>query len=255
MWYSQCSDHFKGMQMKKLAAVVVPALLVAATTAAHAQSISPGWTAYRAKQTGQATPAAAPAQGSDVAAPGAVPASVGAPTSSAAQPVIYARRKPAPKGAFFVGVQGGNGQVYEEKKQTASAVSAGYRWAAGDFSQVGVELGAGRLRETRWQGYVVPEAKFANVGANARFQFGRDSAWFGIARAGVLHTESNFGDGYTESTNGAYYGVGLGVDMGRHFNMQLMYTGYLYANDYTYGRDGDKVHRADLFTLGAEVRF
>ena len=63
------------------------------------------------------------------------------------------------------------------------------------------------------------------------------------------------------STDGGYAGVAIGVDINRHFNITLGYTGFVYADeyydsdcddDYTYDCD---FNRADTVTLGVEARF
>lgn len=244
--------------MNKFTAVVVPLLLAIAPQAAQAQSISEGWTRYRAKQT-QAT--AAPAQPAAATQAGASPAPMQAP----AQATQYAQapatqwsapaKREEPRGGFFVGVQGGAGWVIEDVDQRVIAANAGYRWQAGEFTQVGIEVATGRLQDTEWQGFEVPSLRFSSVGANARFSFGPDSAWFGVVRGGYWYAESDdwFGDG--GNIDGGYTGVGIGVDINRHFNLQLMYTAYLYSNPYYYYDDSDRVNRADVLTLGGEVRF
>lgn len=249
--------HFKGMLMNKLTAVAVSVLLLSAATA-QAQSI-PGWKAYRAQQTGQQAAPAANAGQAPAAPPQATdpqPAALPQPAyQTAAAP--YATRpapKPAPNGGLFVGVQGGSGWVYEDVDQRAVAVSAGYRWQAGDYSQVGIELGAGRLDETTWRGYGIPEVKFNTIGANARFNFG-NSPWFGVARLGYWHARSRDGWDRKVTADGAYGSLGVGGDLGRHFNLQLVYTGYTYAVDSYYDDDEYDINRADTVTLGAEVRF
>lgn len=239
---------------KNSLAALVPLLLLTAG-AADAQSISNGWAAYRAQQTASAAPAS-PQSGSgpENAAPvaGVAPAAA-YPAATTPQWGAPSKRE-QPEGGFFVGVQGGAGWVYEDVDQRAIAANAGYRWQAGDFTQVGIEVGAGKLQETHWQGYLVPEVRFRNVGANARFNFGRDSAWFGVVRGGYWRAESD--DYWGEvSADGAYAGLGIGVDVSRHFNLQLMYTAYLYSADYNFDDDEYEVNRADVLTLGAEVRF
>lgn len=57
--------------------------------------------------------------------------------------------------------------------------------------------------------------------------------------------------------DGAYLGLGLGVDISRNFNLSLVYTNYVYFEDYYW--EGDEfyydINRADTLMLGAEVRF
>ncbi len=239
--------------MKKLTAFVVPALLVAATAgSAHAQAI-PGWKAYRAQQNPAATAAPeATALADTDAQPRVPPPTVAAP--AAVPYTSYAPRKARPNGGFFIGAQGGAGWVYEDVDQRAWLANAGYRWQAGDYSQVGIEIGAGRLAETTWQGYAVPEVRFSNIGANARFNFG-DSPWFAVARLGYWRAKADDDWGYKTTVDGAYAGFALGVDINRHFNLQLGYTGYAYATHYYYYDDEYDINRADTVTLGAELRF
>lgn len=57
--------------------------------------------------------------------------------------------------------------------------------------------------------------------------------------------------------DGGYFGLGLGVDVNRHFNLSLVYTNHLYFDDY-YWEGGDlyyDISSADTLMLGAEVRF
>lgn len=249
--------HFKGMLMNKLTAVAVPVLLLGAATA-QAQSI-PGWKAYRAQQTGQQPAPAANTVQAPVAPQQAGSPQPAAPLQPAYQTAAapYATRpasKPKPDGGFFVGVQGGNGWVYEDIDQRAVAVSAGYRWQAGDYVQVGVEAGSGRLDDTTWRDYEIPEVKFNTIGANARFNFG-NSPWFGVARLGYWKARSKDDWGDKVSVDGAYGSLGVGVDIGRHFNLQLVYTAYAYSADGYYYDDEYDVSRADTVTLGGEVRF
>lgn len=239
--------------MKKTCLAALVPLLLLTAGAADAQSISKGWAAYRAQQT---TPAAtAPTQPSMVGerAAQAAPAPPVAPAPVPQWGGTSSKRE-QPQSAFFVGVQGGAGWVYEDVDQRAVSANVGYRWQIEDFAQVGIELGAGKLQETHWKGYLVPEIKFTNIGANARFGFGRNSAWFGTVRAGYWRAKTDDYWGKV-STDGLYAGLGVGVDVSRHFNLQLMYTGYLYSADYNYDDEEYEVKGADVLTLGAEVRF
>jgi len=241
---------------KNSLAALVPLLLLTAG-AADAQSISKGWAAYRAQQT--APPAATPAQPpvAGETTPQVASASLVAPTPATAPAPQWggpSSKREQPQSGFFVGVQGGAGWVYEDADQRAVSASAGYRWQIQDFAQVGIELGAGKLRETHDKDFLVPEVRFTNIGANARFSFGRNSAWFGTVRAGYWRAKSDDYWGKV-STDGLYGGVGVGVDVSRHFNLQLMYTGYLYSADYNYNDEEYEVNGADTLTLGAEVRF
>lgn len=243
---------------KNCLAALVPLLLLTAG-AADAQSISKGWAAYRAQQAAPAATTPVQLSAGGESAPQLTPASPAAtaPAPAAAPAPQWggtSSKREQPQSGFFVGVQGGAGWVYEDVDQRAVSANAGYRWQIEDFAQVGIELGAGKLQETHWKGYLVPEVKFTNIGANARFSFGRDSAWFGTVRAGYWRAKSD--DYWGEiSTDGAYAGLGVGVDLSRHFNLQLTYTGYLYSAEYNYDDEEYEVKGADVITLGAEVRF
>ncbi|WP_192282823.1 hypothetical protein [Xanthomonas sp. XNM01] len=129
----------RGQPMKSITRSL-PLLLLLPAMHLHAQSISPAWDAYMKKQAAPATttkaqPVTDPGQSqsqttaSDVVAPVAPPAPRPAP-----------RAEPRNAGGFFVAVHGGKGWLYEDADQTAKAVSAGYRWDAGDFTLVGIEL-------------------------------------------------------------------------------------------------------------------
>ena len=159
----------------------------------------------------------------------------------------------AGRGGAFLAAQGGRGWVYDGVGQNALAVSAGYRWQAGPVWLVGVEAAAGRLGSTTDEGRSFAEVKYASIGVNARFNFGRASPVYGLLRAGYFSAdEKDFG-----SADGGYAGLGLGVDVGRHFNMSLVYTNYVYFNE-LYWEGGDLYYdasRADTLMLGAEVRF
>ncbi len=182
------------------------------------------------------------------------------PQAAAEYPQPFVAAAPAParyeedRGGFFLGVQGGKGWVYEDIDQSALAINAGYRWQAGAVTLVGIELAAGRLNDAEQGGLRVGEVEYASVGVNARFNFGHTNPVYGLVRAGYWAAEDNeFGD----RVDGGYVGLGLGVDFTRHFNMSLVYTNYVYFNDY-YWSDGEffyDVNRADTLMLGAEVRF
>ncbi len=250
----------RGNSMKPLFRCL-PFALVAFTLHAQAQSLSPAYDAFRKKEApapASAQPAASPAQ--TVAAPQA-PAPVATPA-----PAPYVATAPAPareqdNGGFFVGVQAGQGWIYEDVEQDAVVVNAGYRWQAGPWAQVGVELSSGRLDSTRYDGYPVPKATYKAVGANARMNFG-DSPWFATVRGGYFDAEQDFPDGGDFSTDGGYAGVAIGVDINRHFNISLGYTAFVYADDYYYDDCDDydydydcDFNRADTVMLGVEARF
>jgi hypothetical protein len=175
------------------------------------------------------------------------PSAVYPPQYSAATPTRYEEDR----GGFFLGVQGGKGWVYDDVDQTALMVNAGYRWQAGAVTLVGIEVAGGRLDDTTQDGWIYSKVDFASIGANARFNFGRDNPVYGLVRAGYWSAEDKtFGDTF----DGGYVGVGLGVDFSRHFNMSLIYTNHVYFTDYSYYNDYE-INRADTLMLGAEVRF
>lgn len=184
----------------------------------------------------------------------------------AAQPQRYAAERPytaqsaAPareeedRGGFFAGVQGGKGWVYEDVDQSALSVNAGYRWQAGPVSLVGVEVAGGRLDSTTDDGWRYGKVEFGSVGANARFNFGRTSPVYALVRAGYWAADDSESG---MDVDGAYVGLGLGYDVSRHFNLSLVYTNYVYFEDYYW--EGDDfyydINRADTLMLGAEARF
>ena len=157
------------------------------------------------------------------------------------------------RGGFFVGVQGGKGWVYEDVDQSALAVNAGYRWQAGAVSLIGVEVATGRLDSTTDDGWSYEKVEYGSVGVNARFNFGRSSPVYGLVRAGYWSADSDAG----MEVDGGYFGLGLGADINRHFNLSLVYTNYVYFEDYYW--EGDDfyydINRADTLMFGAEVRF
>ncbi|HEY1033480.1 MAG TPA: outer membrane beta-barrel protein [Pseudoxanthomonas sp.] len=237
----------------------LPFALLAFTLHAQAQSVSPAYDAFRKKE----APAPAPAQpaAQTTAAPtqpAPAPAPVAAPPPYVAPAAPPAREQD--NGGFFVGVQAGQGWIYEDVEQDAMAVSAGYRWQAGPWMQVGVELSGGRLDETTDGGWRYPKATYKALGANARMNFG-ESPWFMMVRGGYFDAEQDIPGGGDFSTDGGYAGLAVGVDINRHFNITLGYTGFVYADeyydsdcddDYTYDCD---FNRADTVTLGVEARF
>ncbi len=188
------------------------------------------------------------------------PSTGGAPQSVAVSPQPYAPAAPAParyeqdRGGFFLGVQGGKGWVNEDVDQSAAAVHAGYRWQAGAVTLVGIEAAVGKLDGTEHRGWRYSAFDYASVGVNARFNFGRSNPVYGLVRAGFWAAEEkDSGDGI----EGGYFGLGLGVDFNRNFNMSLVYTNHVYFNDY-YWSDGEfyyDANRADTLMLGAEFRF
>lgn len=235
----------------------LPLVLAAFALHANAQSFSPAWDEYRKKeaaetpvQSQQSAQPQAPAAPQPRATPPAQPYAAPAASRTAAPP--------RDQGGFFVGAQGGRGWIYEDIDQRALAVSAGYRWQAGPWTQVGVEVSRGRLDSTTKYDYEIPKATYTAVGANARFNFG-DSRWFALVRGGFFSADQDAPDGGDFSTNGGYGGLGVGVDINRHFNVTLAYTAYVYADDYYYEDCDDygdcEFNRADTVMLGVEARF
>lgn len=239
----------------------LPLALAAFALHAQAQSVSPAYDAFRKKETAQPAPAQPAAPATQSTAPAPAPA---APAPTYAAPAPYVAPAPARKaqenGGFFVGLQAGQGWIYEDVEQDAVAVSAGYRWQAGPWTQVGVELSGGRLDSTDYRGYEVSKADYKAIGANARMNFG-DSQWFATVRGGYFDAEQEYSDS-TFSTDGGYAGFAIGVDINRHVNISLGYTAFVYADDYAdedcddddYGYDCD-FNRADMVMLGVEARF
>jgi hypothetical protein len=176
---------------------------------------------------------------------------------AAAQPQHTYAQQPAStryeeaRGGFFLGVQGGKGWVYEDIDQSAVAVDAGYRWQAGAVSLLGVELAHGQLDSTEDDGFRFDKVEFDSVGFNGRFNFGTGSPVYALVRAGYWTADSAGQD-----ADGGYFGLGLGFDVNRHFNLSLAYTNYVYFNDVEGdGIQYDDVNRADTLMLCAEVRF
>src|SRR5690606_17262123 len=145
-------------------------------------------------------------------------------TQSYAAPQAAPARREENRGGFFIGVQGGKGWVYEDADQSALAVNAGYRWQAGPVSLIGIEVAAGRLDGTTEGGFEYPEVKYQSIGANARFNFGRTSPVYALVRAGYWTADQ---DDTGSSTDGGYFGLGLGADITRNFNLSLVYTDYV----------------------------
>jgi hypothetical protein len=255
--------------------------LAAMAVQAQAQSVSPAWNAYRKQQLQGTAQPASQAQTQTQIEPPQTPAAVApAPQLTSTQreseqPVLRSTRhgrSDAPRSAFFLGVQTGQGWIYEDIKQDLTGLNAGFRWQAGAVTQVGIEAAYGRLKEaenttTYWdpfwaQNFTIsstyPEVHYVSLGANARFNFGSGSPVFGIARLGYFRTEvDRVGDNGSQIVSGAYAGLGLGVDVTRYFNINLIYSSYIYSEDSYYDYDGREysINRADTATLGLEVRF
>ncbi len=233
----------------------LPWLLLALAAHVQAQSISPAWTAYREGGRGT-TPAAAPTAAQ---APAQAPAQAGPVATPAPQQPAYRQTRAQDRdlGGFFVGVQGGKGWVYEDIEQDAFGGNAGYRWQAGPYVLVGFEVTGGVLDEKGDGWYRYSKVTYGGLGANARVNFGR-SPWFATARIGYFNADADSGG--DDNFDGAYAGLGIGVDAGRHFSVSLMYTGFFYSSTYyyryyDYSEYGTEVNRADLVTLGVEARF
>ena len=174
-----------------------------------------------------------------------------AQTYTAAAPVPPAYNVSRNLGGFFLGVQGGKGWVYDDVDQSARMVNAGYRWQAGAVTLVGIEAAAGRLDSTTKDGGRYGALDYASIGANARFNFGRGNPVYGLVRTGYWSAEAK---GSSDTVDGAYFGVGLGVDFTRNFNMSLVYTNHVYFDNY-YAYDDYEISSADTLMIGAEVRF
>jgi len=191
------------------------------------------------------------------------------------------------QGNFFVAGQTGQAEYgdseFDDNSANTRAFSGGYRWQAGAVTQVGVEIGAGKVDEVGedyyWtDGYVTEigragmDATYRHVGANARFNFGRDSRWFAIARGGYVRYERNLSANYAayyfgdmigsatlsenDSGSGAYFGAGVGFDVSKNFNVNVMFNGYAYSNfesENVY--EDEDISTASTTTLGVEVRF
>ncbi|WP_093140228.1 outer membrane beta-barrel protein [Pseudoxanthomonas sp. GM95] len=219
--------------------------------------------------------AAAPQPASVTALPPPAPATPVAQQASVAPappppPSRPRKEKPRIDSGAFVGVQGGKGWVYEDIDQSMWGLNGGYRWRAGAVTLIGIEAAAGKLdRVSDHDGFYAPKVDFYSLGGTARFNFGRNSPWFAVARLGYWSGETDiereaccrsFGGynySYYESSRervyGAYAGFGIGVDLGRHASLNLNYTGYVYSNSY-YDEDYE-VNYADTVSFGVEVRF
>lgn len=236
--------------MAALAAVVGGAVLAPATALAQNQPIE----VWQPPQ-GEADPARripAPAPATDTATPTGPATSVAVPVAPA-QPYYTAPATPD-LGGLFLGVQGGKGWVFDDIDQSALLVNAGYRWQAGSVTLVGIEAAAGRLDDANEGGMSIEGLDYASIGANARFNFGAGNPVFALVRAGYWQADDVL---YGGTVDGGYVGVGLGVDINRHFNLKAVYTNHVYFSDYGYYNGGYHYdfNRADTLMLGAEVRF
>lgn len=178
-----------------------------------------------------------------------------APAQSVQSPSPEASEAPASRGAFFVGVQGGKGWVYDDIDQSARMVNAGYRWQAGPVTQVGIEVARGELASTTDGGFHVDKITYTSIGPNARFNFG-NSPVHALVRGGYWRASSAAA---IDNEDGGYIGAGLGVDIGHNFSLSLQYTHHIYFDDQEYYYWGssyyESINRADTLMFGAEIRF
>ena len=224
--------------MNRSMLLALPLLLASWSQSAQAQ-VSPAWDEYRKSQaSGEAQAAPAP-----VTAPPLGEGDYYRPASSARQN----------GGGFFIGAQAGQGWIYEDVDQDVLSFNGGYRWQAGSIALLGIELAAGRFDSTRYQNVPVPKAEFQSIGFTGRFNFGVNNPVYGLVRAGYWTAEAKAGE-YSDEADGGYAGIGLGVDIGRHFNVNLVYSNYVYATEY-YWEDEFTLSRADMVTFGVEARF
>ncbi|MBB3762934.1 hypothetical protein GGR79_003759 [Xanthomonas arboricola] len=277
-------DDSLGNAMKRTATWLLACTALGCVSDAAAQSLSRGWDTYRQQQKQQqaaaqsgaaqlATPAAsstaktnddalqsAAANGSYTAGPAEATTIASAPSTAVAPSPALAYRSATPreeeqrlKSGVFLGVQGGQGKVYEGIDQDMLGFNAGYRWRAGPVTLIGIEAAVGKLaRISDHEDSYVPGVEFGSLGGTARFNFG-DSPLFAVVRLGYWSANSN-GES-NERVSGAYAGAGFGVDIGRHASLSVFYTNYLYANDYYYSDEDITINRAEVLNVGAEVRF
>lgn len=250
--------------MKKTATLLLACTALGLAAQASAQSISPAWDAYRRQQKAQQQQPPPPAQPTNANGTQAAPPVVqidgqtdAAPAPKPAPAAVRPRKVERIQSGAFVGVQGGKGWIYDDVDQDMWGASAGYRWRAGSVTLVGVEVAGGHLERTGSDDIFVDDVEFVSVGGTARFNFG-DSPMFAVARLGYWSAKTNGGHG--ERVDGGYAGAGLGVDLGRHASLSLVYSAYVYANSYYYNDSryeyyGTEVNRADMVNLGVELRF
>src|SRR5690606_30545355 len=209
--------------MNRFILLALPLLLAGWSQAAQAQVVSPAWDAYRQGQQPADAKPQAPSQ-----APLAPPLGEGEYYRPAARTVERDR------GGFFVGAHAGKGWVYADVDQDALMFNAGYRWQAGAVSLLGIELAAGQLDSTSDDGWEYAKVDVRSIGFNGRFNFGTGNPVYGIVRAGYWAADLELGE-YSEDVDGGYAGIGLGVDLGRHASLNLMYTNYVHANAHYWG--------------------
>ena len=272
-----------GNAMKRTATLLLACTALGCVSEATAQSMSRAWDNYRQQQkqqqagaqavTAPATTSSAPStaptrdvapqptvfNGSSAAAPADVASTasgsytaVAAPPAPAYVPAPPREEEPRLKSGAFIGVQSGRGEVFDGFKQDMLGFNAGYRWRAGAVTLIGLEASAGRLDRTgNADDVFIPAVRFAGLGGTARFNFG-DSPLFAVVRLGSWYAEVKDA---SEEIYGGYAGLGLGVDLGRHASFSVMYTNYVYANDYYDYSEDITINRAEVLNLGAEVRF
>lgn len=244
-------------------AIMAAAFAVVASTGAHAQTkaVQPAPQARQELDPAKRVPEAPRPviAGEGVQQPVQQPARQAAPEQRAtvgSAPYSGGYEAPARhedgRGGVFVGVQGGKGWVYDDVDQSTVAVNAGYRWQAGAVTLVGIEVAGGKLDSTTEDGVPYGDVDYTSVGVNARFNFGRTSPVFALVRAGYWSAED---DDFGMDVDGGYFGLGLGVDVNRHFNLSLAYTNYVYFDSYYWDQGYYEINRADTLLLGAEVRF
>lgn len=249
------------MQLARTLLVVVAAV---AALPVHAQSVSPAWDAYRAGQQPEATATPARTEHRDTGPASSTVEPANLPTVDTARETTPIARTTsaayaaptgdASRGAFFVAAQAGQAWIYDDVRQDAKAISAGYRWQAGPFVQVGIEGVAGRIDSGDMRNFGVDDTDYASLGANARFQFGHNPV-FAVARLGYWRADEGSDIG-SEIVDGGYAGLGLGLDFSRHLNLTLAYSLHAYASSYcNRSACGTEINRADLVTLGLEARF
>ena len=189
------------------------------------------------------------------------------------------------QGNFFVAGQVGQAKYDDSGFDDASAdtrvISGGYRWQAGPIVQIGFEAGLGKVDEITQDYYLASqmhtdtgrigmEADYRNLGANARFNFGSDSRWFAIARAGYIayemdaHTSGvvtwfdgsqvEYNESGSDNGGGAYFGAGIGVDLTPNVNLNVMYNSYAYSDFESDSYSEEDIGTASTTTVGIEVR-
>lgn len=276
-------DDSLGNAMKRTATWLLACTALGCVSDAAAQSLSRGWDTYRQQQkqqagtqgaTAPAAPPSGPSQDGTAAGQTAVQASaadetggfttvtaqtpaVAAPPATAPAYVAPAPRQQEPrlKSGMFLGAQAGDAKVFEGNKQDMAGFNVGYRWRAGPVTLVGIEVATGKVDGSKdADGFVViPTVDFGSIGATARFNFGNTPV-FALVRAGYWGGEAK-GEDYTERVYGAYLGAGLGVDIGKHFSLSALYTNYLYADEYYDDYEDITINRAEVLSVGAEIRF